>query len=181
MLAFLRPRCDSVDVVPHGYLNYFEAACQAAGALVGLLFVVIALRPGRIVGSGSDPVARGLAASSFTGLVNAFFISLLALIPGKNLGDGAAILALIALYHTLKLHLGRHRPGHVAMFLLSLLAYGLELGLAIDFIFNPHDGELVNYLAFVLIGLFSVALGRAWQLIQSDAVAAESPPAPPTV
>ena len=39
-------------------------------------------------------------------LVNAFFVSMLALIPGHNLGLGAAIMAVLSLYHTLRLHLG---------------------------------------------------------------------------
>jgi hypothetical protein len=66
-------------MVPSNYASVFEAASQAAGALIGLLFVVIALRPERILGPRADPASRGLAASSFTGLVNAFFVSLLAL------------------------------------------------------------------------------------------------------
>jgi hypothetical protein len=78
-------------VIPSMYLGYFQAASQAAAALLGLLFVVIVLRPGRIVGAHANPVAKGLAASTFTGLVDAFFISLLALIPGHKLGIGAAI------------------------------------------------------------------------------------------
>jgi hypothetical protein len=73
-------------VVPSNYLGYFQAASQAAAALLGLLFVVIVLRPGRIVGARANPVAKGLAASTFTGLVDAFFVSLLALIPGHKLG-----------------------------------------------------------------------------------------------
>jgi hypothetical protein len=38
-------------------MGYFQAASQAAAALLGLLFVVIALRPGRIVGTHANPVA----------------------------------------------------------------------------------------------------------------------------
>ena len=81
------------DVVPSDYSNFFDAASQAAGALIGLLFVVIALKPGKILGPRAEPAFRRLAASSFTGLVNSFFVSLLALIPGQNLGIGAAIMA----------------------------------------------------------------------------------------
>ena len=170
-------------MVPNNYAGYFQAASQAAGALVGLLFVVVALRPGEIVGPRADTVSKGLAASSFTGLVNAFFVSMLALIPGKNLGVGAAILAVLSLWHTLQLHLGRAgtlRPNmrrsvvrHIVIFAASLLAYGLELYLAIAFISRPHDADLVNDLSFVLIGLFAVALSRAWQLMQSIAGAAD--------
>jgi hypothetical protein len=160
-------------VVPDNYAGFFQAASQAAGALIGLLFVVVALRPGRILGPHADSAARGLAASSFTGLVNAFFASLLALIPGNNLGVGAAILAVISMYHTLRLHLGRPGARHVVIFVASLLAYGFELFLAIAFVLHPHDAGIVNDLTFVLIGCFAVAISRAWQLMQSTAVAAD--------
>jgi hypothetical protein len=161
-------------VVPSDYASFFDAASQAAGALIGLLFVVIALKPGRIVGPLADPVSRGLAGSSFTGLVNAFFVSMLALIPGHNVGLGAAILALLSLYHTLRLHLGHPGARNIAVFALSLFAYGTELGLAIAFVLRPNDVDLLNDLTFVLIGCFAVALSRAWQLMGSTAVGPEA-------
>jgi hypothetical protein len=43
--------------------------------------------------------------------------------------------------------------------------------LAVAFVLHPHDAGLVNDLTFVLIGAFGVALSRAWQLLQSGAVA----------
>jgi hypothetical protein len=157
-------------LVPSDYASFFDAASQAAGALIGLLFVVIALRPGEIVGPRADSASRGLAVSSFTGLVNAFFVSLLGLIPGHNIGIGAAFVAVISLYHTVHLHLGRPGARHIVVFAASLLAYGTELCLAIAFVLHPHDLDLVTDLTFVVIGCFSVALGRAWLLMQSAAV-----------
>lgn len=159
-------------MVPNNYLVFFETASQASGALIGLLFVVVSLRPVQILGPNADSAARGLAASSFTGLVNAFFVSLLAIIPGENLGIGAAIMAALSLYHTLRLHLGRPGSRHIVIFLASLLAYGVELYLAVELVLRPHDANVVNDLTFVVIGSFSVALGRAWQLMQSAAEAA---------
>ncbi len=161
-------------MVPNSYASFFQAASQAAGALIGLLFVVVALRPGKIVGPNADSVERGLAASSFTGLVNAFFVSLLALIPGNNLGVGAAIMAALSLYHTLRLHLGRPGARHIVIFAASLLAYGFELYLGVAFVLRPHNAGLVNDLTFVLIGLFAVAISRAWQLMQGTAIAADT-------
>jgi hypothetical protein len=157
-------------VVPSSYASFFDASSQAAGALIGLLFVVIALKPGAILGLRADSASRGLAVSSFTGLVNAFFVSLLALIPGHNIGIGAALMALISLYHTVRLHLGRPGARHLVIFLASLLAYGIELCLAIAFTLHSHDLDLVTYLAFVVIGCFSVALSRAWLLMQSTVI-----------
>jgi hypothetical protein len=161
-------------VVPNNYLGFFQTASQASGALIGLLFVVVSLRPVQILGPNADSAARGLAASSFTGLVNAFFVSLLAIIPGENLGIGAAIMAALSLYHTLRLHLGRPGSRHIVIFVASLLAYGVELYFAVDFILRPHDTDLVNDLTFVVIGSFAVALSRAWQLMESAATADEA-------
>ena len=160
-------------MIPSSYVGFFQTASQAAGALIGLLFVVVVLRPGRIVGAHADPVARGLAASSFTGLVDAFFVSLLALIPGDNLGIGAAIMAVLSLYHTLRLHLGRPGARHSVIFAASLAAYGFQLFTSVEFVLHPHDAQLVDNLSFVIIGCFAVALSRAWQLLQNTAVTAE--------
>jgi hypothetical protein len=164
-------------VVPSSYSSFFDAASQAAGALIGLLFVVIALKPGKIVGVRAEPTSRRLAASTFTGLVNAFFVSLLGLIPGHNIGIGAGVVAVLSLYHTLRLHLGHPGVRHIFTFVLSLLAYGTELYLAIEFVRHPHDTDLVTDLTFVLIGCFAVALSRAWQLMESTAVGTDDVPA----
>ena len=163
-------------MVPANYSSFFDGASQAAGALIGLLFVVIALKPEKIVGPRAQLASRRLAVSSFTGLVNAFFVSLLALIPGHNLGIGAAVMALLSLYHTLRLHLAHIGRRNIAVFIVSLLAYSTELSLAIAFILNPHDLDLVTDLTFVLIGCFSVALSRAWQLMESTAGGTDQAP-----
>lgn len=157
-------------MVPSSYTGFFDAASQAAGALIGLLFVVIALKPGKIVGVRAEPTSRRLAASSFTGLVNACFVSLLALIPGHNIGLGAAIVAAFSLFHTLRLHLSLPGARHIFFFVISLLAYGAELCIAIAFVVHPHDTDLVTDLAFVVIGCFAVALSRAWQLMETITV-----------
>jgi hypothetical protein len=168
-------------VVPNHFSSFFDASSQAAGALIGLLFVVVALSPGRMVGPRADVVSRRLAVSSFTGLVNAFFVSLLALIPGHhNIGFGAAVVATLSLYHTVRLHLGSPGAMHVVIFAASMLAYGLELGVAIAFVLSPHDTDLINYLAFVLIGCFAVALNRAWLLLQTAAAREDGTSTPET-
>jgi hypothetical protein len=160
-------------LIPSTYAGFFQAASQAAGALIGLLIVVVALKPAQIIGARADPVARRLAASSFTGLVDAFFVSLLALIPGHNLGIGAAVVAVLSLYHTLRLHLGHRGEKNIVIFVASLLAYGLQLSFAVALALRPHDTGLVKYLSFALIVAFAVALSRAWQLLQSVAAAEE--------
>lgn len=154
-------------MIPSNYVGYFQTASQAAGALIGLLFVVIALKPGKVVGAHADPVTRKLAAGSFTGLVDAFFVSLLALIPGHKIGIGSAVLAVLSLYHTVRLRLGGLGVRQIVIFVASLVAYGFQLYVAVELILHPHDADLVEDLTFVLIGTFGVALSRAWQLLES--------------
>jgi hypothetical protein len=160
-------------VIPSTYVGYFQTASQAAGALIGLLFVVVALKPGQIVGAHADPVARRLAAGSFTGLVDAFFVSLLALISGHHkIGIGAAILAVLSLYHTVLLRRGHPGARSTVILLVSLLAYGFQLFTSVALILHPQEADLVEDLAFVLIGTFGVALSGAWQLLESTTVTA---------
>jgi hypothetical protein len=158
-------------MIPSSYVGFFEAAAQAAGALIGLLFVVVALRPERMVGAKADPVAQKLVGSSFTGLVDAFFVSVLVLIPGNDKGIGVGIMAALSLFQTLRLHLGHRQAQHIVMFVASLLAYGYQLYLAVEFALHPHDADLVNDLSYVMIVAFAVALSRAWQLLRGAAVA----------
>jgi hypothetical protein len=160
-------------LIPSNYVGYFQTASQAAGALIGLLFVVIALKPGKVVGAHADPVTRKLAAGSFTGLVDAFFVSLLALIPGHHkIGIGAAILAVLSLFHTVMLRRGHPGIRSTVIFSVSLIAYGFQLYTAVALILHPAEVDLVEDLAFVLIGTFGVALSRAWQLLESTTVTA---------
>ena len=120
-------------MVPSQYVGFFQTGSQAAGALIGLLIVVVALKPAQIIGKRADPVARRLAASSFTGLVDAFFVSLLALIPGHNLGIGAAIVAALSLYHTLRLHLGHRGEKDFVIFVASF-------SMAMATVYTGHSG-----------------------------------------
>ena len=68
------------------------------------------------------------AGSAFTALVNAFSVSLLALVPTVNLVYGAVVPALVSLYNTIKLNrnLGR---GEVQLFVLlfSFAAFAGEM------------------------------------------------------
>ena len=80
-------------MVPDAFREHFTATATGAGALIGLLFVSISLRPDTVFGTKAAVHGRALAGSAFTALVNAFFVSLLALMPQSNLGYSAAIMA----------------------------------------------------------------------------------------
>ncbi len=73
-------------MVPSSYLEFMITAARAAGATIGLLFVAVSLRTEAVFGPTAPSKARTLAGSSFTGLVNAFSLSLLAIVPSTNNG-----------------------------------------------------------------------------------------------
>ena len=162
-------------MVPDDFTGYFAAAATAAGALIGLLFVAASLRPETVLGRGAPPAAQAVAGSAFTALINSFFVSLIALIPRTSLGYTAAIMALLSLYSTWRLHhdLARHEAA-VLQIGLALLAYLTQLGVGIDLAIHPHDDSLVYDVAYVLVGSFAVALRRAWSLMQGSHLPANS-------
>src|SRR5579859_3086076 len=73
-------------VVPPEFSNFFIAGASAGAALVGLLFVAVSIAPEQIVTSRAPVERQAVAGSAFTALLNAFFISLVALIPHFNFG-----------------------------------------------------------------------------------------------
>lgn len=160
-------------MVPGALVGYFSAATAAAGALIGLLFVAISLRPDSIFGDAAQPAPRRLAESSFTALVNAFFVSLVAIIPGTNLGYVAAILAVLSLYSTIARRIRTPGVSDLSVIAFTVLIYLTQLGLGIALIVVPTDGDLVYKLAYLVVGAFAIALARAWALITGhDKVAA---------
>lgn len=154
-------------MVPSGYIPYFAAVTGAAGALIGLLFVSVTLRPETVFGAGAPDRGRTLAAAAFTGLVNTFFMSMSALVPSVNLGYPALVLAVSSLVSTLRLHgkLSRSRS-QLAYLLLSTSAFTFQIVEGVYLIVQPRGNSGVENLAYLMIGSMAIALGRAWALLQ---------------
>ena len=156
-------------VVPDSYIPYFTATATAAGALIGLLFVAVTLRPDSIFGELATPTGRLIASSAFTALVNAFFVSVLALIPGVNLGVGAGIVAVISISSTISSARKVHwQETGWRLLGLALAAYLAEIVFGVQLTIDKHAPGAVNSISYILIGSFSVALGRAWALVEGS-------------
>ena len=56
-----------------------------AGAITGLLFVSLSIAPERLTGEHASVEQQSIAATAFTALVDALWISLFALRPGNNI------------------------------------------------------------------------------------------------
>jgi hypothetical protein len=158
-------------VVPDPLVGYFAAATAAAGALIGLLFVAISLKPDSIFGESAQTNTRRLAESSFTALVNAFFVSLVAIIPGTNLGWVSAIMAVLSLYSTFARRVRDADVSNLAVLGFTTVLYLGQLGIGIALIVVPGNADLVYKLAYLAVAAFAIALARAWALMTGqDAV-----------
>src|SRR5260370_34227122 len=100
------------SMVPEAFHDYFVASTGAGAALVGLLFVAVSIAPERTVMSGAPVERQAVATSAYTALLNAFFLSLVALLPQTNLGSAALVLSLIGLANHFILggNLSMHSP-----------------------------------------------------------------------
>jgi hypothetical protein len=160
-------------MVPPEFLNFFTASTGAGAALVGLLFVAVSLAPEQIVTRRAPVERRAVAGSAFTALINAFFISLVALIPHFNFGTLILPISSLSLLTSLlqAWSLLRPRKGwqsflrRAMLVCLSLGLYGLELRNGVGLITDPTQVGFVYGLLFVLLGIFVLGLTRAWELL----------------
>jgi hypothetical protein len=177
-------------MVPANFTNYFLALAGAGGALIGLLFVAISIQPERIFGAHGAPGAPGaperqtVATNTFAGLVNGFFIALLALVPGTTLGAVTLAFALLGVVNALllggrrvRVHVRTRRGSSQArinwlriarfqlMVLISLGLYVYEGGVAVRLLQQPADLAALATLCDVLVVVYGLALLRAWELL----------------
>jgi hypothetical protein len=161
-------------MVPEAFHDYFLATSGAGAALVGLLFVAVSIAPERTVMSGAPVERRAVATSAYTALLNAFFLSLVALLPQTNLGGAALVLSLIGLADQCKLGWDLLRYSQrrwlsmlrrAVLILVGLLLYGHELYNAILLLLSPTDSAPVSTLAPLLLGIYALGMARAWQLL----------------
>jgi hypothetical protein len=160
-------------VIPPAFANFFIASTSAGAALVGLLFVAVSLAPEQIVTRRAPQERQAVAGSAFTALINAFFISLAALIPNVNFGlvvvpisGFCLVIRLIQAWPLL-----RQRKGWLSflrrafLVVLSIGLYGLELLNGYQLLMAPSQVGIVYGLVSCLIGAFAVGLVRAWELL----------------
>lgn len=160
-------------MVPPEFFNFFLASTGAGAALVGLLFVAVSLAPEQIVAHQAPMERQAVAGSAFTALINAFFISLVALIPHFNFGTLIIPFSSVSLFTSLiqAWSLLRPRKGwqsflrRAILVCLSLVLYGLELRNAVGLITDPTQVGFVYGMLFVLLGTFALGLSRAWELL----------------
>jgi hypothetical protein len=164
----------TAPLIPQEFITFFAASLAADGALVGLLFVAIAIEPERTFGE-ADPERELAANGVFSALVNAFVISMLALIPRFEIGWGVIVVAGLSLVSTIvhtadKLHRGQRMFNRTLVYTLGgLLLFSLEIYYSIEIIQHPQSSLDGLYgLIFVLVAVYGVALTRAWTLLGAE-------------
>ncbi len=160
-------------MVPSGYASYLAASATAAAALIGLLFVAVSVRDDSIFGQHAMPGGEPLAITAFTGLVNAFVVSLLGLIPHANIGVAATVMAALSMVTVARLQRRLHSQyRQVLVLTLTLIAYAAQLGIGIDLLARPHDSGQLQNLSYVIFVSLVVSLQRAWSLLKGKHIAA---------
>jgi hypothetical protein len=153
---------------------FFAASTGASATLLGLLFVAIAVEPESILGQHSPVESRSRASSAYTALLNIFFISLLGTIPTSGLRYSPLILAVVGLATALGIgvNLWRASPRRrsvlswgVGLWFGSMVVYALELWFGWLIVRDPANIAHIYALAYVLVALYAVAFGRAWELL----------------
>src|ERR1700738_2673342 len=96
-------------MIPDSFTNFFIASTGAGAALLGLLFVSISISPEDKISENAQVERRVSAQGALTLLINAFFISLAALLP-SNYGMPVTIFATLSFVLTLQNSITLLRP-----------------------------------------------------------------------
>ena len=159
-------------MVPETFNNFFLASAGIGATLVGLIFVAVSIAPEHNVQANAPIERQAMAASSFTALLNAFFISFGALIPGF-IGPLTLVMSTLGLINSslLAWNLLKERERwqnvvrRVFLILVSIIIYGYEFYFAILIILEPNSVGNIYTLAGLLLGVYGIGLTRAWQLL----------------
>lgn len=154
------------------YGAYFGACATVAGTLIGLLFVAVSVSPHKDVGRNAPLSFQIEAATAITTLTNTLVISLVALMPGEDLGGAAVILAGIGISSTIGMAVIslRNWPGHRHLWALVIIPalgilYALQLANGINLLLRPDSRNSVQSQALLVLIFFPIAVARAWNMI----------------
>ncbi len=165
-------------MVPASFYTYFATSAGAGAALIGLLFVAISIVPENIIKEEASLERRVVANNTFTAMLNAFFISIGALIPGVSLGAVVLIFGVVGLSNSFAMdwQLFKERStwqniqwrtlaGKVLNALVGFGLYGYECFVAVQLIRSPGASAFVGDTASILLGIYAWGIVRAWELL----------------
>ena len=158
------------------YEMFFAASAGASAAILGLLVVAVSVVNADDADAQTRERRTALAGSAFLALVDAFFVSIVALTGGAAVfGTSNVVMAMVGLLATGRLIGGARRAGNFsrgfptrrlnfAFAIISAGGYSVQLGLGIALLADTQSSALRRALVLVIVGLFGSALGRAWEV-----------------
>ena len=152
------------------YTNFFLSSTTVAGALTGLLFVAVSLAPVRMLGAQASEQQRSVAATAFTALLDALWISLFGLRPGNELPRASLVLGLLGAASTLALIVrlyqarSRERLTRRWPFLMAFIVvlYGAQVVTAFT---ASSAAQAPSAAATLVMVMFGVGIARSWELL----------------
>jgi hypothetical protein len=157
-------------VCVQSYTTFFAASAGVAGALVGLLFVALSISPERLKETRESVEHQAVAATAFTALVDALFLSLAGVLPGSGTQTTSLVLGLFGLSSTagLVIRLWHARSSgklsHRWPFLLSGIFACYTAQAVTSFLTRTAAQSHSQASVFVFI-LFGVGIARSWELL----------------
>lgn len=160
-------------MVPESYHSFFSGCVSVSGALIGLLFVAISVAPHKVRGDAAPTAFQVKSGVAFTSLINALVISLVALLPGNDLGGSGLAVSITGLSSAVGLLVLALRDAESASrrirtavrFAALLGLFVVQLVNSIHLLSSPHDTSAVGTAAVLTIVCFLIAIDRAWELL----------------
>ncbi|MBM2621954.1 hypothetical protein JIG36_41280 [Actinoplanes sp. LDG1-06] len=161
-------------MTPEDLTDFFVASAGVAGALIGLLFVVLTVAEPRFADDQeAAPIHRVRAGAALMSFMNALTVSLFALVPGGRLAWAAVVVAAAGLLFVLatllslaRLRVLMSRRVHEAVFLIGLavvFVYQITVGVRLSG--HLEESGLVSTLAMLVVACFVIGVYRAWDLV----------------
>jgi hypothetical protein len=152
------------------YTNFFVGSTTVAGALAGLLFVALSVAPERLMGATASTEQQAIAATAFTALVDALWISLVALRPGNVLPGANLVLGLLGLTSTvgLAIRLWRARAEQKLSRrwpYLLLFIMAVYVGQIVAAITARSAASAQSAAGTLVLVFFAVGIARSWELL----------------
>ena len=166
-------------MVPESLHDFFLTSGTVAGALIGLLFVVISVSAQRLTRSEAGAQLHRIRASAaLTAFTNALVVSLLALIPGQKIGPASVVVAVLglafviaSLLSLIRGHQMRWNIARDATFLVGLVVvFVIQLVSGEQIIAHPRNPGPVSTIAFLVVFCFLGGIFRSWEIIGAPSI-----------